>query len=91
MGHGIAQTVALAGGQVRAFDTNVNDVENLHSRIARNLKVMVEAEAIPEVDLQEVLGRITCCHDERDALTGVDFVVEAIAEDLKLKQAFFSR
>ena len=91
MGHGIVQTVALAGGQVRAFDTNVKDVENLHSRIARNLKVMVEAEAIPEVDLQEVLGRITCCHDEQDALTGVDFVVEAIAEELKLKQAFFSR
>ncbi len=91
MGHGIAQTVALAGGQVRAFDINAKDVQDLHSRVSKNLAVMVEQETIPEVNIEEVLSRIICCHDEMDALTGVDFVVEAIAEELQLKQAFFSR
>ena len=68
MGHGIAQTIALAGGTVRVFDSNKNQVHQVHHRIACNLTVMLAAEAISEVSVEEVLDRIICCESEAAAL-----------------------
>ncbi|MEC9097050.1 MAG: 3-hydroxyacyl-CoA dehydrogenase family protein [Planctomycetota bacterium] len=91
MGHGIAQTIALAGGTVRVFDSNKNQVHQVHQRIASNLTVMLAAEAISEVSVDEVLDRIICCESEVTALHQTDLVIEAIAENLDEKQAFFTR
>ena len=91
MGHGIAQTIALAGANVRVFDTNRKFVEGLHHRISGNLSVMMDAGAIPQVNEEEVLERVVCCANESAALQDSEFVIEAIAEDLELKQAFFQR
>jgi len=91
MGHGIAQTLALAGADVRVYDTNRQFVEGLHHRISRNLSVMMEAGAIPTMHEAEVLERIVCCANESQALQDSELVIEAIAEDLELKQAFFQR
>ncbi len=91
MGHGIVQTMALAGGQIKAFDTDSMLVENLHQRIAKNLSVMMEENAIAPVDVDEILQRITCCDSEADAIKNAEFVVEAIAEDLQAKQLLFAR
>ena len=91
MGHGIAQTLALAGANIRVFDTNHKFLEELHHRISGNLSVMMDAGAIPQVDESEVLKRIVCCKNESEALQGAEFVIEAIVEDLELKKAFFQR
>ncbi|MBA63204.1 MAG: hypothetical protein CMJ76_12675 [Planctomycetaceae bacterium] len=90
MGHGIAQTIALAGGNVRAFDSDNAHIDQLHKRISDNLSVMMEAEAIAEVSVSEVLDRITCFESQAAALDQADFVIEAIAENLHVKQEFFA-
>ena len=67
MGHGIAQTLALAGANIRVFDTNHKFLEELHYRISGNLSVMMDAGAIPQVDESEVLKRIVCNNEHTAA------------------------
>ena len=91
MGHGIAQTIALAGCQVQAYDSDSGLTSALHDRVTKNLQTMVANGALSNVDEDSVLSRIQRCSSETEALSDSDFVIEAIAEDLAVKQAFFSR
>lgn len=91
MGHGIAQTMASAGCQVRTFDASPDARGSLCQRIATNLRQMVAVGIIEETAINEIVGRITVCDSLTEALTGADFVTEAVIEDLKLKQELFEQ
>ena len=78
MGHGIAQVFALAGHDVNITDTVVQNLDTVQSRIGANLRDLGDDESAAE--------RVQPCVDLTEAVRDADFIVEAIAEKLDLKQ-----
>ena len=88
MGSGIAQVAATAG-----YDTIVRDVskellERGRAGIEKSLARFVEKGKLPAADRDATLQRLTYTTSVAD-LKPVDIVVEAITEDLGLKNALF--
>lgn len=81
MGHGIAQVFALAGHDVAITDTVAESLNSAKARIAANLRDLGDDEHAVE--------RVRTSSDLADAMRDADFVVEAVSEDLPLKQKLF--
>jgi 3-hydroxybutyryl-CoA dehydrogenase len=82
MGHGIAQVFALAGHRVTITDAHAPTLDTARSRIAANLRDLGENEgAVDNVRAGADLG---------EAVRDADYVVEAVLEDLALKQKLFA-
>jgi 3-hydroxybutyryl-CoA dehydrogenase len=82
MGHGIAQVFAVAGHDVTITDSFVQNLDTAKSRIAANLRDLGEDDgAVAHVRTSADLG---------DAVRDADYVVEAVSEDLALKQKIFA-
>ncbi len=82
MGHGIAQVFALAGHDVTVTDTVMQNLDTVKSRIGENLYDLGE-------DASVVL-RVRACVDLAEAVRDADYVVEAVSENLPLKQKLFA-
>jgi len=82
MGHGIAQVFALAGHDVTIYDSFAAVLENAKARILTNLKDLG--------DDQKAVDRVTPVGDLAQAVREADYVVEAVLEDLPLKQKLFA-
>ena len=82
MGHGIAQVFALAGHGVTIYDSIVASLDTVKTRILTNLKDLG--------DDQKAVERVTPVSDLVQAVGNADYVVEAILEDLPLKQKLFA-
>lgn len=91
MGHGIAQTFAMAGFPVRGFDASHDVRANLHARIRSNLYAFVASGLLDAAEVDPTLDRIEISESETQAAADAQYVVEAIVEDLAAKQAFFAR
>ena len=89
MGHGIAQIFALKGCSVTmtdiADDVLIKAVENVRS----NLTMMAQRGIGNQAEIEPALGRIRTTTALAKAVEGAQFVVEAIKEDLGLKQNLF--
>jgi 3-hydroxybutyryl-CoA dehydrogenase len=81
MGHGIAQVFALAGHDVTITDSFTANLDNVKERIAANLRDLD--------DDPKAVERVTPNTDLGAAVRDADFVVEAVLEDLPLKQKLF--
>jgi 3-hydroxybutyryl-CoA dehydrogenase len=82
MGHGIAQVFALAGHEVNITDSLLKNLDTVKSRIAANLRDLGEDESVAD----RVLPFVELAEAVREA----DYVVEAVSENLALKQKLFS-
>jgi 3-hydroxybutyryl-CoA dehydrogenase len=82
MGHGIAQVFALAGHDVTIYDSIVASLDTVKTRILTNLKDLG--------DDQKAVERVTPVSDLAQAVCDADYVVEAVLEDLPLKQKLFA-
>ena len=82
MGHGIAQVFALAGHDVTIYDAAQASLDTVKARITANLKDLGD-------DLRAV-ERVTPVADLGPAVRDADYVVEAVLEDLALKQKLFA-
>jgi 3-hydroxybutyryl-CoA dehydrogenase len=82
MGHGIAQVFALAGHDVTITDSFAQNLDTAKSRIAANLRDLGEDESAVE--------NVRACGDLSEAVRDADYVVEAVLEDLPLKQKLFA-
>ena len=91
IGHSVVQMFATADCRVRCFDPSPAVRDGIESRIRGNFSQMVDASLFIQEDIETVLGQITICDTEKEALVGAEFVSEAASEDLELKQALFSR
>ncbi|MCH7729289.1 MAG: 3-hydroxybutyryl-CoA dehydrogenase, partial [Planctomycetes bacterium] len=91
MGHGIVQAMAVAGCEVRAYDAAGEARASLIPRIQKNLAQMVAAEWIDEASRPDILGRITICENESEAVSDAEWVTEAVIEDLTVKRDLFQR
>jgi 3-hydroxybutyryl-CoA dehydrogenase len=81
MGHGLAQVFALAGHEVSIYDSLDASLKTVKERITANLRDLGD-------DVTAV-ARVRPTPDLADAVRGVDYVVEAVSEDLPLKQKLF--
>jgi 3-hydroxybutyryl-CoA dehydrogenase len=81
MGHGIAQVFALAGHDVTIYDSVAATLDSAKARILTNLRDLGDDPAAVE----RVMPRADLAEAVRDA----DYVVEAVLEDLPLKQKLF--
>ncbi len=81
MGHGIAQVFALAGHDVTITDSVKAIVDSARARIAANLRDLGDDPGAVE--------RVRPLTDLAETVRGADFVVEAVSEDLPLKQKLF--
>jgi 3-hydroxybutyryl-CoA dehydrogenase len=91
MGHGIAQTFAVAGFDVRLFDENEAVRDSVITRVQQNLEVMLQNGLLESIELDDVISRMIVFQGEQEACEQSDFIIEAIAEDLDVKREFFSR
>lgn len=82
MGHGIAQVFALAGHDVIIYDSFEKTLATAKDRILANLKDL--GDDVSAVD------RVTPQGDLTLAVKDADYVVEAVLEDLPLKQKLFA-
>jgi 3-hydroxybutyryl-CoA dehydrogenase len=90
MGNGIAQVAAQAGYQVVMRDIEDHFVENGLKAIEKFLVKSVEKGKMTEGQKKDVLGRIRGTTRMED-LMDVDFVIEAVFEDLELKKNVFKK
>jgi len=83
MGHGIAQVFALAGHHVTITDSFHANLDTVKARISANLRDLGDDE--------KAIDRVTPLGDLAQTVRDADFVVEAVSEDLPLKQKLFAQ
>jgi 3-hydroxybutyryl-CoA dehydrogenase len=88
MGNGIAQILAATGCDVVMRDIDMKYVENGLKNIDRFLSKGVERGKVTPEQKEATLGRISGTVNMSD-LAGVDYVIEAVIEDLELKRKVF--
>ena len=90
MGNGIAQVFAQAGFDVMVWDAVPAAVDRAKATIEKSLGKFVEKGKLTAADRDATLGRLTSSLT-MDVMSGADYVVEAIAEDLHAKTEVFKR
>src|SRR5215468_8400196 len=82
MGHGIAQVFALAGHDVTITDTDAATLASARDRIVANLQDLGDDVTAVE--------RVRVCAGLDEAVARAEFIVEAVREDLGVKQQLFA-
>jgi 3-hydroxybutyryl-CoA dehydrogenase len=90
MGSGIAQVAAQAGFRVILNDIKQEFVDRGFQTIVKNLSRNVEKGKMSEDEKQAVLSRLTLSTDLGDGKE-VDFVVEAVTENMAVKTEIFKK
>lgn len=91
MGHGIAQVAATSGvhSQVIAFEQEQKYLDSGKSRIEGSISKLVSKGKMSKEDAEKALGSITYTTD-MDLLADTDFIVEAVIENMDLKQHLYT-
>jgi len=89
MGHGIAQVFAQAGYHVSLMARRRETLDKALSRIKSNINLFVEHDLVREDAADIVLSRIETTTSLKEAVSEVDFVVEAVPEVIEVKKEVF--
>jgi len=95
MGAGIAQVSAAAGNSVNLVDVNEKVLENSKKIIETSLgriakKVYKDDPSKGAEYCKQAIGRINFMTDKEKSVQSADLVIEAIIENLKIKQELFA-
>lgn len=88
MGSGIAQVSAAGGHDVVLCDVSDEVLARGRKAIEKSLSRLVEKGTVPASVRDTALGRLTPTTD-RGSLAGCDLIIEAVTEDLGLKQSLW--
>ncbi len=91
MGSGIAQICAVSGVSVTIYDIAPDYLEKAISKIKGELEKAMQRGKISQAEATEVLRRISTANELSQAARDADFVIEAVPEDMDLKQEVFSK
>lgn len=91
MGHGIATVFAMAGYQVSLYEAFAPVREAVMGQIEGELEFMVQEGYLDPAKVSSTLNNITLFDSLQVAVAEADFVIEAVPEDLKLKQELFKQ
>ena len=90
MGTGIAQIASTFGHRVHLFDISKDQLEQSENGLTKILNRQVEKERMTQDEVDGILQRITFT-DNLDSIEGSDFAIEAIVENLDIKQKTFQK
>lgn len=90
MGMGIAQIAAQAGVEVRLFDAKPGAAEQGLEKLKVTLHKLAAKGKLTEQQLVDTLARLIIL-ESIEEVAGVDLVVEAIIENLEIKQTLFKQ
>lgn len=88
MGSGIAQVAATAGCQVQLYDTNREALENSKQALDKILNRLIEKRRIGETEKNLIQSNISY-EENLKSLANADLTIEAIVENLEIKQKVF--
>jgi 3-hydroxybutyryl-CoA dehydrogenase len=91
MGHGIGQEFAVAGYNVVLHDINKERLDLALQRIRTNLLELSDWDVFPKGEIEPSMDRIRTTTSFDDAAKHADMVVEAVFENLELKQETFRK
>lgn len=89
MGAGIAQVAASNKCKVLMYDSNSNMLQKAIAGIEASLQKLVEKEKITSEEKQHILSQIST-HENLSDMAACNMVIEAIVEDVSVKQKVFS-
>lgn len=89
MGHGIAQVCAMAGYPVCLTDQSQEQLDKAVQKIEVNLQKGVDRGKVSQDTLELALQKLETNIDLVSAVQGAELVVEAVPENLELKQKLF--
>ena len=89
MGTGIAQIAATNGHKVCLYDSFKDSIKNAKDKLENILNRLVVKERISSKEKVEIINRINFSKNLED-IKGSDLVIEAIIENLKIKQNVFT-
>lgn len=89
MGHGIAQEFASAGFSVYLHDITEEQLNVACVLIEQNLALLAEHGVVDKSDIPDIMQRVNTTNELAAATEDADFVIEAVTEDLPLKQQIF--
>ncbi len=89
MGSGIAQVAAVAGENVLLFDANNESLQKAKGNLQNNLNKLEEKGKLNKGDAASIFDRIQFADSLKD-FSKCSLVIEAIIEDLNIKQKVFS-
>ena len=89
MGHGIAETFAMHGYDVKLYETSEKIRTSVMETMRSELDFLAENELIEKSEIDEILKRITIYSDLKQAVESADYVIEAVPEIIELKQNIF--
>lgn len=91
MGSGIAGVLARGGSTVTLIDTNKEMLESGLARLAEAQQILIETDRLSADDGDAAYRRISTTTQIEAACGDADLVVEAVSEDLELKQRLFGK
>jgi 3-hydroxybutyryl-CoA dehydrogenase len=91
MGNGIAQVLAQAGIEVNMIDTDGKYLERGFDSIKSSLGKMTEKGKMTEEEAAKTLGRVRGVLDIKEGASDVDVVIEAVFEEINVKQDVFRK
>ena len=89
MGHGIAQIFAVHGFPVSLLDVNDEILAKALENVRNNLTLLAANGIGEKGNIEAAVARIRTTASLEEAVGGARFVVEAVAEQLELKQKLF--
>jgi len=89
MGHGIAQVFALRGFSVGLTDISAKALDAALDNVRANLALLAGRGIIESEAAGPAVSRIDITTDMARAVDGADLVVEAVVENLEIKQNIF--
>jgi 3-hydroxybutyryl-CoA dehydrogenase len=90
MGSGIANTAAVSGHGVRLYDAAPGGAHRGRDAIRSRLERLVRTGRMPDDERAQALDRLTTAPTLAAAVDGVDAVIEAVTEDIAVKQEVFA-
>lgn len=89
MGHGIAQLIACAGLTVRLTDVDQAVLDQAVQQATASVEKLVAKGQLEGQALENLKQYLSTTTDLAAAVAGTDLVIEAVPEDMALKQAVF--
>ncbi|OLZ41332.1 3-hydroxyacyl-CoA dehydrogenase [Natrinema saccharevitans] len=90
MGHGIAEVAAMAGYDVNMRDIKEEFVQNGYEQIEWSLDKLAENDRLTDEEAEAAKERVTPLVDMGEAVADTDFVIEAVPEQMGIKEDVYT-
>lgn len=91
MGRGIAYLAAVAGYDTVLHDADAGALDAAKAAVESTLRKSVEKQKLSDDDARAALERIHLATDLEPAVHGADLIIEAVPENLELKNELFAQ